>query len=168
MDAAFYTHPGFAGLAGRQRQNLGKRDKLLIEPVEGLQRHDEITVGIIRPVCHVLADAGRSLLKARDRIAQRRSSRNQERRNFIYNFRSRYVRLRNNHHDSFPITCSIFCRRISAVNGLIRYLLAPAWAACTTSSRSPRPVKRMNGTLRAAGCPRTARSSASPSISGML
>src|SRR3546814_7796800 len=46
---------------------------------------------------------------------------------------------------SLPITASIFCRIVAALNGLTMELFTPAWMAVFTISVSRWPVAMMNG-----------------------
>ena len=77
-----------------------------------------------------MGDAADGFFEAQHGVAQERCERTKERLHILIQFRpdhrlfvgatGRLLRCIYTHYDSFPITCSIFSRKVAAVNGLIR------------------------------------------------
>jgi hypothetical protein len=106
--------------------------KLLLQTVEILQRDDELALGRARPHQHHLAHPTHGPFKPSDGLAQTGRERIEKRGNVLAGAtgglsrpcrrggRGRQLCGRGSLHESFPMTCSIFSRRICAVNGLMR------------------------------------------------
>ena len=107
-------------LPAAQIEHVGERRELLLQPIEGLQRDDEIAIGTAEAHHGKVDDPRGGLFELAERVAHRRRHDREKRADFIERQRLGLGAVRLNAHDSFPITCSIFCRRMSAVNGLIR------------------------------------------------